>query len=375
MSQTELIVPEPTAEESTVINRFIQASRDIVPTVQISLAKRIIHPGSNRVVCLAAHTSVPLHPDEAASVSDLALRLSDGTNVRLSLSFFNDGTFTPEFPLPQPYQRTIYDPNKYESTHSSRLPAAFLTLLLAVGAGAWFAPNSPLRQMMPMPPVVKASSPSAKPVATVSPASVPTIAPQSAQPAAEPTEVKTASAPVHKKGRKQKLSAGHASSHSAPSGAAKEMGLVPPPPPTPWTFAPGGQFQSIDPEQLNAQLGRAGKSPTKAVTVPGGVTDGERLSSHGAPLVHSPKKASAPQSPAPVADLKDDSPASIVVPTGSGQLGGSLKPDVIGAPPQSGPSQPSLETTGQKMPETLPSQPHPTLDISNFPGYGMARTK
>lgn len=70
---------------------------DLDSTVQVTLAKRILLSGSNRVVCLGASTSVPISENEQASVSDLALRLSDGTNVALSLKFFNDdyaGGFT-----------------------------------------------------------------------------------------------------------------------------------------------------------------------------------------------------------------------------------------------------------------------------------------
>lgn len=59
-------------------------------TVQVTLAKRIVRSGSDKVFCLAAQTSVPLYEDELASVSDLGLRLSDGTSVVLSLSAFND---------------------------------------------------------------------------------------------------------------------------------------------------------------------------------------------------------------------------------------------------------------------------------------------
>lgn len=90
----------PATEEQSRSVAVEPVGTDLSPTVQVSLAKRIIHPKTNKVVCLAAQTTVPIADDELASVSDLALRLSDGTNVRLSMSFFDDSVsngFNPTF--------------------------------------------------------------------------------------------------------------------------------------------------------------------------------------------------------------------------------------------------------------------------------------
>ena len=123
MNQTNVLVPDATADEALVVDRFIEASRDLVPSVQISLAKRIVSADSKQVMCLAAHTSVPLHPSDASSVSDLALKLSDGTNVRLSLKFFNDALSSAGGEY-IPLTRNLYDPNRYEVKNRSRFPAS-----------------------------------------------------------------------------------------------------------------------------------------------------------------------------------------------------------------------------------------------------------
>lgn len=133
MSSTGPALPTSIEEDNAVVERFIDASREIVPTCQVTLAKRIIRPGSNRVLCLAAHTSVPLDDETLASVSDLALKLSDGTNVRLSLSFFNDDNAGSCIPL----TRSIYDPNKYDVSGNSRLGAFLIATCIVALSGIY----------------------------------------------------------------------------------------------------------------------------------------------------------------------------------------------------------------------------------------------
>lgn len=78
-----------------------------------------------------------MEEDELASVSDLALRLSDGTNVRLSMSFFNENLVPASFmpgmarkaARPEPPIYT-YDPERYE-TH--RAPDQSWRLALVFG--------------------------------------------------------------------------------------------------------------------------------------------------------------------------------------------------------------------------------------------------
>lgn len=128
-------VVEDNAIENVVVERFMEASRDLVPHVRVSLSKRIVMRGSNQVVCLAAHTSVPLNEDELASFSELALRLADGTNVVLNLSFFNDqdrGQYIPNQYIP--YDRCIYDPNRYVARGQPKLGfVVFLIAAMAIG--------------------------------------------------------------------------------------------------------------------------------------------------------------------------------------------------------------------------------------------------
>ena len=131
MSDAQLSLPSLSEDENTAVERFMERATDIVPTLQVTLAKRIMRPGSNKVLCMAARTSVPLNDDEAASVSDLALRLSDGTNVVLSLSFFND----PMGAGCIPFSRSIFEPNRYTIQNESRLGFIILAILLISSAG------------------------------------------------------------------------------------------------------------------------------------------------------------------------------------------------------------------------------------------------
>lgn len=124
-------------EENALVDRFMDASRDLVPSVQITLAKRIIRPGSNRVVCLAAKTSIPLNDDEVASVSDLALRLSDGTNVALSLSFFNDALGGEYATNAASLNRYVYDPSHYAKKNDSGLGFVLLGMTIVVAVGVF----------------------------------------------------------------------------------------------------------------------------------------------------------------------------------------------------------------------------------------------
>ncbi|HEY9717323.1 MAG TPA: hypothetical protein V6C69_07640 [Trichormus sp.] len=156
---TQVVLPPPSREEDTVVERFITASREIAPTVQVSLAKRILQPGSNRVVCLAAHTTVPLNEDELASVSDLALRLSDGTNVRLSVSFFNDDSGT-VFGDAVPFTRNIYDPNRYsmQTGGDSKLGLVLCAMATIVLASYYAYKNC---NFNPLAPTAKLPAPTA----------------------------------------------------------------------------------------------------------------------------------------------------------------------------------------------------------------------
>jgi hypothetical protein len=140
MSENQVLLPATTDDEkgiiddTRIVDRFAVASRDIVPSVQVTLAKRIIRPGSNRVLCLAAHTDVPLSDDDISSVSNLALRLSDGTNVALQLSFFNENETSAFVPV----NRYVYEPERYSTVHSDSRLGNVIGAILAVAVGGSF---------------------------------------------------------------------------------------------------------------------------------------------------------------------------------------------------------------------------------------------
>src|SRR5262249_28096730 len=114
----------------------------MTPGIQVRLAKRFVRPGSNKITCLAAQTSVPLHDDELASVSNLALKLSDGTNVVMSLSFFDDaaGIAPPVLTA----NRSVINPNLYEiKTDSARLSKVLIAMALGGFLGCWLSVQKP----------------------------------------------------------------------------------------------------------------------------------------------------------------------------------------------------------------------------------------
>ncbi len=123
-------------------------------TVDVSLARRIITPGSNRVLCLAAQTTVPIAGDETSSVTDLRLKLSDGTNVVLSLSCFNDALLGAASPSPVmatasaggrgggtaaiiTVQPAYFDPEKYKVRSEPHLSRTIIAILAGLALGAY----------------------------------------------------------------------------------------------------------------------------------------------------------------------------------------------------------------------------------------------
>ncbi|PWT94267.1 MAG: hypothetical protein C5B53_13520 [Candidatus Melainabacteria bacterium] len=171
MSQSQVTLPALTEEENTVVDRFVERSQEIVPGVEVTLAKRILRPGSNRIVCLAARTSVPINDDEMASVSDLALRLSDGTNVRLSLSFFNDAvretitetvheTVNETVSGGAPFNRYTYtyDPKRYSVRNDSKLGTVLFGMFLIALAGAYSFTNNPFNKYIQLSKYIPATN-------------------------------------------------------------------------------------------------------------------------------------------------------------------------------------------------------------------------
>ena len=95
---------------------------DLSNSVQITLAKRVIKPGSAKAICLAEQASIPICDDESSSVSNPDLKLADGTRVALSLSFFNGEAAQNVTPMPP-----VEPP-----THSSAAGSASAALAVAV---------------------------------------------------------------------------------------------------------------------------------------------------------------------------------------------------------------------------------------------------
>lgn len=146
MSGNQLSPPDKDRDEPVVVQQFIEVPQEHSSAVQVSLAKRIVTPTSSKVLCMAARTSVPVADEETASVSDLALKLADGTNVVVSLSYFNDTTVQNVLPL----TRNIYDPNRYTvGSDSSSLGKVFFTIVMAAVAGFFCLANKPTNIFYP----------------------------------------------------------------------------------------------------------------------------------------------------------------------------------------------------------------------------------
>jgi hypothetical protein len=126
MSKEQKLTVLP-SQEDAIVEHYPAQSHEIIPGLELTLAKRILRPGTNRVVCLAARTSVPFNDnDESASVSDVALKLSDGTNVRLSVSMFNDIAGAGY----APFKHYVYDPSRYTSQSDPKVFALIFAMLL-----------------------------------------------------------------------------------------------------------------------------------------------------------------------------------------------------------------------------------------------------
>jgi hypothetical protein len=99
---------------------------DLSNSVQITLAKRVIKPGSDKDMCLAAQTSIPVSDDEISSVSNLGLKLADGTKVAFSLSSFNGEAAQNVTPMGGAEPRTHFY-TKLEQARDSKLGTWLLT--------------------------------------------------------------------------------------------------------------------------------------------------------------------------------------------------------------------------------------------------------
>ncbi len=275
MSENQLLtvpavqLPEDDGENQ-LVERFMEASRDLVPSVQITLAKRIIRPGSNKVICLAAKTSIPLRDDELASVSDLALKLSDGTNVALSLSFFNDGGG--EY---SPLKRYVYSPADYKKKNGSSLGFVLIGMGMVFVAGSFALINK--QYVNALPPLARNAGlaqiasiagigftkETAKPIADAAvkagaksaAATAAVTAPSTTSVSSSTKHEGTRAASVKGSNWFSKFKSGSSHSHSAKAATpgntfheAHGQTLVPPPPPTtPYIMPYGSQIPFFDP--------------------------------------------------------------------------------------------------------------------------------
>jgi hypothetical protein len=235
------------SDENTVVEQFIENSKNIVPGLQVSLARRVVMPGSKKVLCMAAHTSVPLNDDEVSSVSQLALRLSDGTSCLLSLQFFNDTTGS-EY-IPPTYSSFVYDPERYETVQGQSNLGVFLvaTALCAIVCFYHVAKsntNTTHTQWKPAAsaaPKTTAVKPAAKPAST----SASRTTEQHSSSSLKQTSHTTVAREHHAQG------APHTRAPQTVHGPSQSM-FVPPPPPMVYNWPAPRQFnyQQIDPSTM-----------------------------------------------------------------------------------------------------------------------------
>ncbi len=235
------LIPSSTEEDSHSVS-VEPTGTEMATTMQVSLAKRIIQPGTNRVVCLAAQTTVPMEEDDLASVSDLALRLSDGTNVKVSMSFFNDVAFGAGFA--ETSARRFYDPDWYDNRRapdsSSRLWLVFAALMaVAFGSFCYFLPGGidklAAEIVARMPRITSPIMINASPSRSAAP---PAVQQGSTPPAANPFNRK-AKKPGRTASKGQSTKVSHrsvktldGSTKASHSGYSSKSVLIPPPPPT-----------------------------------------------------------------------------------------------------------------------------------------------
>jgi hypothetical protein len=145
--RNELALNGP-AHHDELVQQVLDNPRELAPSVQVRFAKRVGRPGNSRVMMMDAHTSGPIGEDGEDTESKLALKLADGTNVQLSLSFFNENqpalaglsgggggrrsSFTP-------FNAYMYEPRTYSvnERESSKLPAIMCAMTFMLGAACY----------------------------------------------------------------------------------------------------------------------------------------------------------------------------------------------------------------------------------------------
>ncbi|MFN8551042.1 MAG: hypothetical protein U0103_06095 [Candidatus Obscuribacterales bacterium] len=154
MTNNQLTVPEVSEQHNELVRRdellqqVLDNPHELAPSVQVRFAKRVGRPGNSRVMMMDAQTSGPIGEEGEDTESKLALRLADGTNVQLSLSFFNEnqpalagvggggGGRRTNF---APFNTYMYEPRTYSvnQRESNQLPAIMFAMTFMLGAACY----------------------------------------------------------------------------------------------------------------------------------------------------------------------------------------------------------------------------------------------
>lgn len=316
-----------------------------VPTVDVKLARRVVYPGSNKVMCLAASTSVPLDESELASITDLKLRLDDGTNVVLSLNCFNDGMATPPLALASgrgtagfiTMTPSFFDPDRYKVKSDSRLSMTLLMMFAGVVLGLYLVGKLPLlpeissnlssiANTVNKPLVHKALSKSrATPPVIRSNAGREPIASSSAIKESKTLARATAKAPARPRpsGHVSRPLANSSGSPPATHRASLGKGskqlqnmFVPPPPPTafdiygaspyPWQIPPAPALSASPAMSANPAVSASAKTPLPATKPVQNAKSNPNPIPNNKPGEKKPVGSQSPQAPAAAAVTYDD---------------------------------------------------------------------
>ncbi|HEY9678317.1 MAG TPA: hypothetical protein V6C76_09930 [Drouetiella sp.] len=149
MPDNQLLVPEKHSEEAQeLVQQILDNPNELGPAVQVRFAKRVGRPGASRVMMMDAQTVGPAGEEHEDSESKLALRLADGTNVQLSLSFFTDnqpalassgsGGGGARRATYSPFNSYVYEPRSYNvNERGSKLPGIMIGMAFVLGAASY----------------------------------------------------------------------------------------------------------------------------------------------------------------------------------------------------------------------------------------------
>ncbi len=347
MTNNQLTVPETSDDQIALVQQILDDPRELAPSVQVRFAKRIGRPGSSRVMLMDAQTSGPIAEEDEESVSNLALRLADGTNVQLSLSFFNDnqpalagagvggGGRRPTF---APFNTYVYEPRSYTIHKSeSKLPLIMMTTAIVLAASCYgfiTGPFSNYLQTKTAKPATAASTPKAASTKNATVHAAPKIVHEPI-PAAPPINLEV---PNQFKSSSKKMSSAtrtsrtHSQSQSSRTehtsrnemfvpppppmsfaSAPRANGFVPPPPPTPYTL-PAGIPTAYDPLQslapAVARSGRVYTQPKKSESIMPNINASTNAESRISAAQSAPKLEGSYEKPVSVQQLGGSNGAS-----------------------------------------------------------------